>query len=148
MKLLSQIVDKLNRLLYVEPKVSAPEFTEEDIIAERKKAGELFFSVLAGNVSVLEALKKLPKATPDDSINVCFHILVHYAADEDIRKKDPLYRETQDDFILHAAETLQRGEMLPINIINEYNDFYNGNLIYPEINKKTIIARLKKSINI
>lgn len=141
-------MDKLNRLLYVEPKVVVPEFSEKDLILERKKAGRLFFEVLSGNTTVLEALKKLPKSTPDDSVNVCFHILVHYAADEDIRKNDPLYKETQDEFILNTAEILQKGEKLPINIINEYNSFYNESLVYPEINRKTVIARLKKSINI
>ncbi len=73
---------------------------------------------------------------------------MHLEADEDIRKRDNIYREEQDEFILNIAQILQKGEDIPLNIINEYNDFYDESLIYPEINKKTIIARLKKYINI
>lgn len=118
------------------------------MLKTRKMTAELLFGVLSGSKTVLEALKSFPKNVPDDSVNVCFHILVHYDADEDIRLKDEIYREEQDDFILNTAETLFRGESLPINIINEYNDFYKETLLYPEINRDTVISRLKKFINI
>ena len=124
------------------------EFSASDIIKARKDVSLLIFSVLSGESTVLSVLKKFPKNIPDDSVNVCFHILVHYEADEDLRKNDNLYREEQDDFLLQTAEILQNGDALPINIINEYNAYYKETLIYPEINKKTIIERLKKFINI
>ena len=73
---------------------------------------------------------------------------MHLEADEDIRKKDAIYREEQDEFVLNMAQLLQNGEDIPINIIKEYNDFYGETLIYPEMNKENIIARLKKFINI
>lgn len=147
MGIFSEIVEKLNRFLYVKPEIKAPVYTEEDKIETRKFVAGLLFDILSGSKTVLEALKIFPKNIPDDSVNVCFHILVHYEADEDIRLKDEVYREEQDDFILNTAETLYKGENLPINIINEYNNFYKETLLYPEINRDTVISRLKKFIN-
>ncbi len=134
--------------MYVKPKKKEPKVSYEAIIEARKKTALLIFNVLNGRLSVLSALKMFPKNIPDDSVNVCFHILVHYEADEDIRKKDPLYKEEQDEFMDYAAQLLDSGEPLPINIIKEYNGFYKETLLYPEINKATIISRLKKFINI
>ncbi len=148
MKVFNDIVEKLNRFLYVKPKKKEPKVSYEAIIEARKKTALLIFNVLNGRLSVLSALKMFPKNIPDDSVNVCFHILVHYEADEDIRKKDPLYKEEQDEFMDYAAQLLDSGEPLPINIIKEYNGFYKETLLYPEINKATIISRLKKFINI
>lgn len=149
MNFLSDIVEKINKLLYVKPEASvSKEFIKANIVKTRKQTALLLFNVLAGKVSVLEALKNFPKNSADESVNVCFHILVHYDADEDIRKNDEAYREEQDEFILNMAQILQNGESLPINIINEYNEFYKDEtLIYPEINKETVISRLKKFIN-
>lgn len=146
--IISEIVEKINKALYVKPKKIEPEITMEDIIAQRKEISNVLFDVLSGKRSVLDAVLKFPKDSKDDSVNVCFHILVHLEADEDIRKKDILYKEEQDDFILYIAELLQKGESVPVNIIKEYNDFYKETLVYPEINKKTIIARLKKFVNL
>jgi len=147
-KLWQDIVQRLNTFLYVKPKQENLGPSKEEIINLRKKVSDTLFDVLSGNITVLEAVSKFPKNTVDESVNVCFHILVHLEADEDIRAKDALYREEQDDFILYIAELLQKGESIPINIINEYNVFYKEILVYPEINKKTVIARLKKFINI
>lgn len=146
-KILSDVFEKINGFLYKKPESSLV-YTKEDMLKARKQVAELLFSVLAGSITVPEALKNFPKNIPDDSVNVCFHILVHFDADEDIRAKDEVYREEQDDFILNTAETLFKGESLPINIINEYNDFYKETLLYPEINRDTIVSRLKKFINI
>lgn len=150
MNFLSDIVKKINKLLYVKPEITvSEEFIKANRVKIRKETALLLFNVLAGKVSVLDALKNFPKNSTDESVNVCFHILVHYDADEDIRKNDQAYREEQDEFILTVAQILQSGESLPINIINEYNAFYKDKtLIYPEINKETVISRLKKFINI
>lgn len=147
MKLFEDIIEKLNKLLYVKPKTSSV-ITLEDKIKLRKEVSNLLFSVLSGEKTVLNAVSKFPKNKEDNSVAVCFHILMHLEADEDIRKRDNIYREEKDEFILNIAQILQKGEDIPLNIINEYNDFYDESLIYPEINKKTIIARLKKYINI
>lgn len=146
--IIADIVKKLNRLLYIKPEIGARKVSLEDKINLRKKVSNTLFSVLSGETSVLSALSNFPKNTDDKSVNVCFHILMHLEADEDIRKNDNDYREEQDDFILNIAQILQEGGDIPINIIKEYNDFYKETLIYPEINKETIISRLKKFINI
>ena len=144
----NSVVQKLNSFLYVKPDKEKLGPTKEEIIALRKEVSNTLFDVLSGARTVLDAVLKFPKNTEDESVKVCFHILVHLEADEDIRARDPLYREEQDDFILYIAELLQKGENIPINIIREYNGFYKETLVYPEINKETIIARLKKFINI
>lgn len=146
--IIADIVEKLNRLLYIKPEIGVRKVSLEDKINLRKKVSNTLFSVLSGETSVLSALSNFPKNTDDKSVNVCFHILMHLEADEDIRKNDNDYREEQDDFILNIAQILQEGGDIPINIIKEYNDFYKETLIYPEINKETIISRLKKFINI
>ncbi len=146
--IIADIVKRLNRLLYIKPEIGARKVSLEDKISLRKKVSNTLFSVLSGETSVLSALSNFPKNTDDKSVNVCFHILMHLEADEDIRKSDNDYREEQDDFILNIAQILQEGGDIPINIIKEYNDFYKETLIYPEINKETIISRLKKFINI
>ncbi len=146
--IIADIVKRLNRLLYIKPEIGARKVSLEDKISLRKKVSNTLFSVLSGETSVLSALSNFPKNTDDKSVNVCFHILMHLEADEDIRKSDNDYREEQYDFILNIAQILQEGGDIPINIIKEYNDFYKETLIYPEINKETIISRLKKFINI
>ena len=144
----AEIVKRINNFLYTKPKIKKPVVSKEDIIKQRKEISNVLFDVLSGKQSVLDAVLHFPTSSPDSSVNVCFHILVHLEADEDIRAKDPLYKEEQDEFILYVAELLQKGENIPINIINEYNGFYKETLVYPEINKETVIARLKKFINL
>lgn len=115
---------------------------------ERQSAAKFLIDTLLNKITVLEALKNFPKESTDPSVMVCFHILTHYEADEDIRKKDPLYKETQDEFIVNAAETLLKGESLPQNIIDEYKDYYGSDLFYKKNSKENIIERLKRSINL
>ncbi len=146
--IVSDIVKKLNRFLYVKPKKPATKISPEEKIKLRKEVSNTLFLVLSGQKTVLNALSNFPKNSHDESVNTCFHILMHLEADEDIRKKDEIYREEQDEFILNMAQLLQNGEDIPVNIIKEYNDFYGETLIYPEMNKENIIARLKKFINI
>ena len=121
----------------------------KDILVEtRRQVAKLLVDVILGKIHVLEALKKFPKDSNDPSVSACFHILVHYEADEDLRKKDPLYKETQDEFIVNTAEVLLKGEELPSNIIKEYNEYYESDLIYRKNSKENIIKRLKRIINL
>jgi len=144
----NDIVEKLNKILYVKPTKKSEGLSPEEKIKLRKEVSNLLFSVLSGERTVLRAVSNFPKNIDDESVNVCFHILMHLEADEDIRKSDEIYKKEQDDFILNIARLLEKGDDVPINIINEYNDFYKETLIYPEINKKTVISRLKKFINL
>lgn len=120
----------------------------ENIIETRKQAAKILIDVILEKISVLEALKSFPQNSSDPSVRTCFHILVHFESDEDLRKNDPLYKESQDDFIVETAETLLKGNSLPVNIIEEYKDFYKSDLFYPEMTRDNIIKRLRKIINL
>ena len=120
----------------------------DNIIETRRRTAKLIIDVVLNKIHVLEALKNKKKNSDDPSVLVCFHILVHYEADEDIRKKDPLYKETQDEFLVETAETLIKGEPLPVNIIKEYKDYYESDLFYKVKDNKSILKRLGKFINL
>ena len=62
----------------------------------------------------------------DESIQASYHALVHFEADEDLRCRDILYKEEQDSYLIMLAETLDKGEDLPFNIINSYKEFYKS----------------------
>ena len=121
----------------------------ENIIEIRRQTAKLIVDVILNKITVLDALKKFPKDSIDPSVKTCFHILVHYESDDELRKKDPLNKETQDDFLVETAEMLLKGDPLPVNIIKEYKDFYNSDLFYPDkMTKETIWKRLRKFINL
>ena len=52
-----------------------------------------------GSICVREAMLAYPKDTEDESLIAAYHALIHYEADEDLRNRDPLYKEEQDDYI-------------------------------------------------
>ncbi len=108
----------------------------------------LIKNVLTENITVLEACGLFPKNLDDKSLAAAFHALMHREADEDIRAKSSLYRSEQDDYLLYIAQTLEKDEPLPQNIINKYAKYYNSAPIYPKMTKKNIIERLKKIINL
>jgi hypothetical protein len=85
---------------------------------------ELIRKVLVGELSVQKALPLFPSDTNDKSIEAAFHALVHYEADEDLRNRDLLYKEEQDDYLTLIFQTLEKGESLPDNIIRNYEKYY------------------------
>ncbi len=117
-------------------------------IKDRKKVSGLILDVLAQRITVLQALKEYPKNLGDSTLNAAFHAIVHFEADEDLRNKDALYRSEQDAYLEDIASILSDGSALPYNIIEEYNKYHKDSLIYPNIDKKTVMQRLKKMINI
>ncbi len=94
------------------------------VIENRKLVAFLIFQVLVGKMSVREATVKFPDDRSDKSISSAFHALIHFEADEDLRASDPLYREEQDDYLEFIANTLNRGDDLPDNVINNYDKYY------------------------
>ncbi len=121
---------------------------EAPYIKDRKKVSGLILNVLTGKMSVLDALKEYPKNLTDPTLNTVFHALVHFEADEDLRNKDSLYKEEQDNYLEEIANILAKGDSLPFNIIDEYDKYHKESLIYPEMDKKTVFERLKKMINL
>ena len=85
---------------------------------------ELIRKVLVGELSVRNAVTLFPSGTKDKSIEAAFHALLHYEADEDIRRRDILYREEQDDYLTLIFQTLEQGKELPDNIIRNYEKYY------------------------
>ena len=95
-------------------------------LEDRVFVSQLLRAVRIGTCSVREALLQFPKDTTDDSLVAVYHALIHYEADEDIRAKDILFREEQDDYLEFIAQTLVEGKDLPKNIIADYEEFYHG----------------------
>ena len=90
----------------------------------RKLVSELIRKVLVGELTVQNAIPMFPSDVKDKSIDAAFHALVHYEADEDLRNRDYMYKEEQDDYLTLIFQTLETGEPLPDNIIRNYEKYY------------------------
>lgn len=119
----------------------------ENNITDRKFVANLLRNVRIGNCSVREALMAYPKDTEDESLVAAYHALIHYEADEDIRRRDILYKEEQDDYIEFLAYTLDNGEDLPENIINNYKKFYDNAPILHQNNFQGFLKGFWKTLN-
>lgn len=120
----------------------------EDFKTEREYVAKLLRLVRLGDLSVREAMLKYPKDTKDESLIAAYHALIHYEADEDLRARDELYKEEQDDYIEFLAYTLSKNEDLPKNIIENYKNFYETAPILHEKNIKGFFKGFWKNINI
>lgn len=110
---------------------------------------KLIKQVLVGKITVAVALKNFPNNyVVDETLDIAFHALVHYEADEDLRRRDALYREEQDEYLHYLAEVLEHGEDVAVNIIGEYKKYYSEAPIYKDINDKYKFSKLFKFINI
>lgn len=124
--------------------------TNDDKISDRKFVSRLIYSVLSNRLCVREAILRFPKdRKKDKSIKVAYHALVHREADELLRAKDIEYKEEQDEYLEFLAETLQKGEDVPKNIVLEYELFYKDNepLKYSD-GLKDIFNNLCKFLNV
>lgn len=115
---------------------------------DREYAAKLLRLVRIGELSVKQAMLKYPKDTKDDSLIAAYHALIHYEADEDLRAKDGLYKEEQDDYIEFLAYTLSSGADLPKNIIENYKNFYENAPILHEKSIKGFFKGFWKSLNV
>ena len=117
-------------------------------LSDRKTVANLLRYVRLGKCTVREALLLYPKDTADESLIAAMHALIHYEADEDLRKRDALYKEEQDDYIEFLSYILERNEDLPENIIANYKQYYDS---APILHKKTLKGFFKsfwKTLNI
>ncbi len=115
---------------------------------ERHFVSELLKLVRLGQLSVREAMLKYPRDTKDESLIAAYHALIHYEADEDIRARDILFREEQDDYLEFIYTTLEKGGDLPQNIIDSYKEFYNSAPILHEKNPKGFWKSFWKNLNV
>ena len=120
----------------------------EDKKKDRIYAGKLLKMVRLGDLSVRQAMLSYPKDTEDESLIAAYHALIHYEADEDIRAKDDLFRQEQDDYLEFLYFTLEKGEDLPLNIINNYKNFYEKAPILHENNIVGFFKSFWKNLNI
>ena len=71
---------------------------------DREYAGKLLRLVRIGELSVRQAMLKYPRDTKDESLIAAYHALIHYEADEDLRARDLMYKEEQDDTDEHDKQ--------------------------------------------
>ena len=115
---------------------------------DREYVAKLLRLVRLGDLSVREAMLKYPKDTKDESLIAAYHALIHYEADEDLRTKDELYKDEQDDYIEFLSYTLSKNEDLPKNIIENYKNFYETVPILHEKSIKGFFKGFWKNLNI
>lgn len=115
---------------------------------DRKLVSRLIYKVLTESLSVREAILEFPKDINDASVRTACHALVHFEADEELRRRDSLYKEEQNDYLEFIAQTLQKGEILPYNIIKEYEKYYEGISTPHSENMKGILKNLCRFLNV
>lgn len=115
---------------------------------DRTYVASLIRHVLIAQLSVKEALLHFPKDSEDKSIRSAYHALVHYEADEDLRHRDALYKDEQNDYLEFLASTLERGDDLPDNIIKNYEKYYSSASIPHEENTKGFLKGFLRFLNI
>lgn len=118
------------------------------VFEDRVYVAGLIRQVLISRLCVREAILNFPRDTEDKSIQAAFHALVHYEADEDLRARDNLYKEEQDDYLEFISYVLERGEDLPENIIENYEKYYACANIPHEQNTKGFFKGFWKFLNV
>ncbi|MGD9581628.1 MAG: hypothetical protein AB7V50_09670 [Vampirovibrionia bacterium] len=99
-------------------------FNLENLTQSRQEAAELLRACLFGELIVREALIKWPDSRYDPTLACARHALIHFEADEDMWLKDKDYRDQQIEWIEQLINILSKGEALPANIIDSYEEFY------------------------
>ena len=84
-------------------------------LKNRTFVSRLIISVLTEQRNVREAIKLFPE-TKDRNIECAYHALVHYEADEDLRKYDIEYRDAQNEYL----EYIKKMEEMNLDIASEY----------------------------
>lgn len=117
-------------------------------LEERLLSAELVKKAQLGYITVRQALLSFPPDTEDKSVQAAFHALIHLEADEDIRARDILYKEEQDDYIELIWQTLESGADLPDNIIRNYEKYYKEPNIPHAENSRGVMKRFLRYLNI
>ena len=112
----------------------------EDFKENRAFVAVLIRKVLIGALTVGEAVRNFPFDTGDKSLEAAYHALVHYEADEDLRRRDLMYREEQDEYMEMIAYTLDKGDSLPDNIIRNYENITRNRVFRTSTTEKVQFA--------
>lgn len=119
-----------------------------DYVNDRVTVANLLRNVLAGNCTVRQAMLMYPRDSEDESLVAAYHALVHFEADEDLRLRDILYKEEQDEYIEFLASILEKGEDIPENIIENYKKYYDSAPILHKDNPKGFMKSFWRNLNI
>lgn len=117
-------------------------------MSDREYVARLIVSVLTERISVRDAILNYPKDTADKNLMAAYHALIHYEADEDIRKQDLVFKEEQDEYLNMIAELLASGKDLPLNIIKSYENYYPEIELPKSKNIINIIKSICKFLNV
>lgn len=121
---------------------------EKDYKEDRQKVARLIFLVLTEHVYVRDALLQFPKDVNDSSIKAAYHALIHFEADENLRREDLDYKDEQDDYLEFIAQILQEGKSLPQNIIKSYDKYYKDIELPNSKSIKGFLKGLCKFLNV
>lgn len=115
---------------------------------QRKLVADLIYNVLIGKIDVQTAIRKYPPHEGDCSLVAAWHALMHFEADEELRKKDPIYANLQNENLEFIAGELSKGMDLPNNLIKEYIDFYDDTLAAKKNSWKNLWGIFKRPLNL
>ena len=118
------------------------------MIEQRKKVSDLIYKVLIGHCDVQTAIREFPPHERDYSLVAAWHALIHYDADEDLRAKDQIYADLQNENLEFIAGELSKGADLPNNLIKEYIDFYDDTLATKKNSWKNLWGIFKRPLNL
>lgn len=121
---------------------------KKKIIEDRKFVSRLIYLVLAESLHVKDAILKYPKDVEDATLKAAYHALIHFEADEDLRKMDLDYKDEQDDYLEFVAEILASGSELPKNFIKSYNEYYKNISTPHSDSMKGLLKSLCKFLNV
>lgn len=95
----------------------------------RENTGKLLYMIIEGAISPFDAIKYFPKNIEDTSLKIAWHALLHYDADEDMRKSDSSYAQEQILYIETLAKILSAGNKLPQNMLQDYEAIYKTTVL-------------------
>ncbi len=99
------------------------------ILSAREAVGKLFYSMIEGVVPSRKVIDYFPRNVEDRSIKIAWHALLHYDSDEEMRINAALYAQEQIKYIEFLANILSKGEELPQNILDEYEELYKDTVL-------------------
>lgn len=115
---------------------------------DRQLVSRLIILVLTGQIPVRQALLSFPMNTKDKSLITAYHALIHFEADEELRARDSLYKQEQDEYLELLADTLSKNRTLPQNIIKSYKDYYSDVALPKDKSTRNFIKSICKFLNI
>ena len=116
---------------------------------DRAFVSRLIIKVLTDKICAREAILHFPEEFHNDkSIQAAYHALVHREADEDLRHRDLLYKDEQDDNLEFIANTLATGKDLPSNILENYAHYYSDISLKDKSGIHGFVETINKYINL